>query len=98
MNQSKSLEHLVRNLFCLVNKKKIGLLQGKALSKMCLKCELWYINPCCQWEAVDQVQCTTTKAKIIAEGANGLKTPEVDQVFMERNSMVIPDPYWNMEE
>nr|KAF6304033.1 hypothetical protein mMyoMyo1_009012 [Myotis myotis] len=36
-----------------------------------------------------------TKAKIIAEGANGLTIPEADQIFLERNTVVIPDLYLN---
>ncbi|XP_032470724.1 LOW QUALITY PROTEIN: glutamate dehydrogenase 1, mitochondrial-like [Phocoena sinus] len=38
------------------------------------------------------------KAKIIAEGVNGLTTPEADKIFLEKNIMVIPDLYLNAGE
>ena len=35
------------------------------------------------------------KAKIIGEGANGPLTPEADEVFVEKGTLVVPDMYLN---
>ncbi len=35
------------------------------------------------------------KAKIIGEGANGPLTPEADEIFSERGTLVVPDMYLN---
>uniref|UniRef100_A0AAX7STB1 Glutamate dehydrogenase n=1 Tax=Astatotilapia calliptera TaxID=8154 RepID=A0AAX7STB1_ASTCA len=40
-------------------------------------------------------QDKTFVIQIIAEGANGPTTPEADQIFLERNILVIPDMYLN---
>jgi glutamate dehydrogenase (NAD(P)+) len=35
------------------------------------------------------------KAKIIGEGANGPLTPEADEVFIQKGTLVVPDMYLN---
>ena len=37
----------------------------------------------------------SVKAKIIGEGANGPLTPEADEMFIKKGTLVVPDMYLN---
>src|SRR5829696_4104554 len=44
---------------------------------------------------INKTNAPNVKAKIIGEGANGPLTPEADEVFVQKGTLVVPDMYLN---
>ncbi len=58
-----------------------------------LECDI--LIPAALENVIDGANAPRVKAKIIAEAANGPLTPEADEVFAAKGTLVIPDMYLN---
>ena len=58
-----------------------------------LACDI--LIPAALENVIDGENAPRVKAKIIAEAANGPLTPEADEIFAEKGTLVVPDMYLN---
>ena len=58
-----------------------------------MDCEI--LIPAALENVIDEENATKVKAKIIGEAANGPLTPEADEIFVQRGTLVVPDMYLN---
>jgi glutamate dehydrogenase (NAD(P)+) len=58
-----------------------------------LDCEI--LIPAALENVINEGNAPRVKAKIIGEGANGPLTPEADEVFVQKGTLVVPDMYLN---
>ena len=65
----------------------------KSAEALELDCDI--LIPAALENVINGENAPRVKAKIIGEAANGPLTPEADQVFIEKGSLVIPDMYLN---
>ena len=64
-------------------------------SKEALEMDCDILIPAALENVIDGENAPRIKAKIIGEGANGPLTPEADEVFAKKGTIVIPDMYLN---
>jgi len=64
-------------------------------SKEALELDCDILIPAALENVIDGENAPRIKAKIIGEGANGPLTPEADEVFAKKGTVVIPDMYLN---
>ncbi len=64
-------------------------------SKEALELDCDVLIPAALENVIDGENAPRIKAKIIGEGANGPLTPEADEVFAKKGTIVIPDMYLN---
>ena len=82
-------------------KKKNGSIKGFPNTKFIstsaealeLDCDI--LIPAALENVINGENAPRVKAKIIGEGANGPLTPEADEVFIEKGTLVVPDMYLN---
>jgi glutamate dehydrogenase (NAD(P)+) len=58
-----------------------------------MDCEI--LIPAALENVIDEDNAPKVKAKIIGEAANGPLTPEADEIFAQRGTLVVPDMYLN---
>jgi glutamate dehydrogenase (NAD(P)+) len=58
-----------------------------------MDCEI--LIPAALENVIDEENAPKVKAKIIGEAANGPLTPEADEIFAQRGTLVVPDMYLN---
>jgi glutamate dehydrogenase (NAD(P)+) len=58
-----------------------------------MDCEI--LIPAALENVIDEENAPKVKAKIIGEAANGPLTPEADEIFVQRGTLVVPDMYLN---
>lgn len=58
-----------------------------------LECDI--LIPAALENVINEENAPRVKAKIIGEGANGPLTPEADEIFIKKGTMVVPDMYLN---
>uniref|UniRef100_A0A2K5J8E3 glutamate dehydrogenase [NAD(P)(+)] n=1 Tax=Colobus angolensis palliatus TaxID=336983 RepID=A0A2K5J8E3_COLAP len=68
----------------------LGFPKAKPYEGSILEADCDILIPAASEKQLTKSNAPRVKAKIIAEGANGPTTPEVDKIFLERNIMVIP--------
>jgi glutamate dehydrogenase (NAD(P)+) len=82
-------------------KKKTGSIKGFpgatdiASSNEALELECDILIPAALENVINGENAPRIKAKIIGEGANGPLTPEADEVFIKKGTLVVPDMYLN---
>lgn len=64
-------------------------------SKEALELDCDILIPAALENVIDGENAPRIKAKIIGEGANGPLTPEADEIFAKKGTIVIPDMYLN---
>jgi glutamate dehydrogenase (NAD(P)+) len=82
-------------------KKKNGSIKGYPggkhieTSEEALELECDILIPAALENVINGENAPRVKAKIIGEGANGPLTPEADEVFVQKGTLVVPDMYLN---
>jgi glutamate dehydrogenase (NAD(P)+) len=66
-----------------------------ATSNEALELECDILIPAALENVINGENAPRVKAKIIGEGANGPLTPEADEVFIQKGTLVVPDMYLN---
>ncbi len=66
-----------------------------ASSKEALELDCDILIPAALENVINGENAPRIKAKIIGEGANGPLTPEADEIFIKRGTLVVPDMYLN---
>jgi glutamate dehydrogenase (NAD(P)+) len=66
-----------------------------ATSNEALELECDILIPAALENVINGENAPRIKAKIIGEGANGPLTPEADEVFIQKGTLVVPDMYLN---
>lgn len=83
------------------HRKKTGSILGfpgatdikQSMDALEMECDI--LIPAALENVINGENAPRVKAKIIGEGANGPLTPEADEVFVKKGSIVIPDMYLN---
>jgi len=82
-------------------KKKTGSIKGfpgathVASSNEALELDCDILIPAALENVINGENAARVKAKIIGEGANGPLTPEADEIFIKKGTLVVPDMYLN---
>jgi glutamate dehydrogenase (NAD(P)+) len=82
-------------------KKKNGSIKGYPggkhieTSEEALELECDILIPAALENVINGENAPRVKAKIIGEGANGPLTPEADEIFVQKGTLVVPDMYLN---
>jgi len=66
---------------------------AKNVDALEMDCEI--LIPAALENVIDEENAPKVKAKIIGEAANGPLTPEADDIFVQRGTLVVPDMYLN---
>jgi glutamate dehydrogenase (NAD(P)+) len=66
-----------------------------ATSNEALELDCDILIPAALENVINEENAPRVKAKIIGEGANGPLTPEADEVFVQKGTLVVPDMYLN---